>query len=278
MTETIQSFIPDLQAFAINLIAAILIYVVGRRVITILCRMADRFLERKNVDAGVRGFVKETLKIVLNLFLILAVIAQLGFSTASIVTILGAAGLAIVMSLQGSLANVAGGILILITKQFRVDDFISTAYGDGKVTEIGLVYTKVTTPDNRVLTIPNGELSNSAVTDATVNDMRRLDMEIGISYESDLTRGKELIAEIFQDCPGRVEEKEIDVHVSRLADSAVMLEFFGYVETQKYLAAKWYMAENIKLRFDEEGIVIAYPQMDVHLQRDTNMLDHLKKV
>ena len=112
MTETIQSFIPDLQAFAINLIAAILIYVVGRRVITILCRMADRFLERKNVDAGVRGFVKETLKIVLNLFLILAVIAQLGFSTASIVTILGAAGLAIVMSLQGSLANVAGGILI----------------------------------------------------------------------------------------------------------------------------------------------------------------------
>ena len=197
--------------------------------------------------------------------LIFMIVGQLGVNTASIVTVMGAAGLAISMSLQGSLANVAGGILILLMKPFRVGDYVMTSFGDGTVQAIGLVYTTITTVDNRVLTIPNGTLANSAVTDASMMPERRLDISVGISYDSDIRKAKEIMEEVYRSCPAVIVDKGINVHVSSLGDSAVVIEAFGWVPGSEFLSSKWYVTEEIKLRFDEGGIKIPYPQMDVHL-------------
>ncbi|MDO5455927.1 MAG: mechanosensitive ion channel, partial [Eubacteriales bacterium] len=259
---------PFLRTIALNILSALIIYLVGRQVIKLLLKMLERVLKRAQAEPGLTHFILSALGIILNVLLAFIALGQLGINTASIVTIIGAGGLAIVMSLQSSLSNVAGGILILLMKPFRVGDFVSTSSGDGTVTQIGMVYTRLLTPDNRVLTIPNGELANSAVTDVTMLPERRLDLQVGISYKSDLLLGKKLLEEIFEGCPGRIQDKPANVHVGSLGESAVILEIFGYVETSMFLTAKWYMNEQIKLRFDEAGVEIVYPQLDVHLDRE----------
>ena len=161
----------------------------------------------------------------------------------------------------------AGGILILLMKPFRVGDYIMTSFGDGTVQAIGLVYTTITTVDNRVLTIPNGTLSNSAVTDASMMPERRLDISVGISYDSDIKKAKEVMERVYLSCPAVTADKGINVHVSSLGDSAVVIEAFGWVPGSEYLKSKWYITEEIKLQYDAEGIKIPYPQMDVHLDK-----------
>ena len=261
----LRSLAPSLQELAFNLVAALIIFLVGRKLIKLLLKLLDKFLGHTSVDAGVSSFLMSASRVLLYIFLFFMIVGQLGVNTASIVTVLGAAGLAISMSLQGSLSNVAGGILILLMKPFRVGDYVMTSFGDGTVQAIGLVYTTITTVDNRVLTIPNGTLANSAVTDASMMPERRLDISVGISYDSDIRRAKEIMEEVYRSCPAVIADKGINVHVSSLGDSAVVIEAFGWVPGSEFLSSKWYVTEEIKLRFDEGGIKIPYPQMDVHL-------------
>jgi small conductance mechanosensitive channel len=261
----LRSLAPSLQELAFNLVAALIIFLVGRKLIKLLLKLLDKFLGHTSVDAGVSSFLMSASRVLLYIFLFFMIVGQLGVNTASIVTVLGAAGLAISMSLQGSLSNVAGGILILLMKPFKVGDYVSTTYGDGTVRSIGLVYTTMVTPDNRVLTVPNGTLSNSAVFDFSAMEVRRLDISAGISYSADLLRAKQIMEQVYRDCPSVDAERGIDVHVMSLADSAVVLEAYGWVPCADYLKAKWSVTEQIKLRFDAEGIGIPFPQMDVHL-------------
>ena len=261
----LRSLAPSLQKLAFNLIVALIIFLVGRKLIKLLLKLLDKFLGHTSIDTGISSFLMSASRVLLYVFLIFMVVAQLGINTASIVTVLGTAGLAIGMSLQGSLSNVAGGILILLMKPFKVGDYVSTTYGDGTVQEIGLVYTTLTTPDNRRLTVPNGALSNSAVYDFSAMEERRLDISVGISYDSDLLKAKEIMEQVYRECSLVKEDKGIDVHVSSLADSSVMIEAFGWVSCPDYLKAKWEVTEKIKLRFDAEGIGIPFPQVDVHL-------------
>ena len=263
--KLIASIAPSLQALIFNILAAIVIYIIGKKLIAVLLKILNKFLSHTGLDVGVTNFLMSGARMLLYVFLIFMIVGQLGVNTASIITVLGTAGLAISMSLQGSLSNVAGGILILLMKPFKVGDYVSTSYGDGTVQVIGLVYTTLITMDNRVLTIPNGVLSNSAVTDATAMPERRLDISVGISYDSDLRKAKAVMEEVYRSCPGFLEEKELNVHVSSFADSSVTLEAFGWVKSTEYLKAKWHVLEQIKLRFDDEGISIPFPQMDVHL-------------
>ena len=265
MEKVLASIMPALQTLIFNIIIALLIYIIGRKLISIFLKLLDKFLKRSSIDAGVSTFLMSAAKVLLYVFLVFMIVGQLGVNTASIVTVLGAAGLAISMSLQGSLANVAGGILILLMKPFRVGDYVMTSFGDGTVQAIGLVYTTITTIDNRVLTVPNGTLSNSAVFDASMMPERRLDISVGISYDSDIRRANEIMEEAYRSCPSVIVDKGINVHVSSLGDSAVVIEAFGWVPGSEFLSSKWYLTEEIKLRFDEGGIKIPYPQMDVHL-------------
>ena len=259
------SIMPALQTLIFNIIVALIIYIIGKKLISFLLKLLDKFLKHTSIDVGVSNFLMSVARVLLYVFLIFMIVGQLGVNTASIVTVLGAAGLAISMSLQGSLANVAGGILILLMKPFKVGDYVSTTFGDGTVKEIGLVYTSIRTIDNRVLTIPNGSLSNSAVFDASAMSERRLDLSVGISYDSNLKKAKEVMERVYLSCPSVIADKGVDVHISSLRDSAVVVEAFGWVPGSEYLKAKWYITEEIKLQFDAEGIKIPYPQMDVHV-------------
>ena len=265
LQQFFQSITPSLTKLLFNIIVSIIIFLIGRKLIGFLLKLLDKFLAKTSIDVGVSKFLLSAARTCMYAILIFMIVGQLGVNTASIVTVMGAAGLAISMSLQGSLSNVAGGILILLMKPFRVGDYVMTSFGDGTVQAIGLVYTTITTVDNRVLTIPNGTLANSAVTDASMMPERRLDTSVGISYDSDIRRAKEIMEEVYRSCPAVIADKGINVHVSSLGDSAVVIEAFGWVPGSEFLSSKWYVTEEIKLRFDEGGIKIPYPQMDVHL-------------
>ena len=265
LEKLLETLAPSLQKLVFNVVISLIIFFVGRKLIDFLLKLLDKFLAKTSIDVGVSKFLVSAARTCMYAILIFMIVGQLGVNTASIVTVMGAAGLAISMSLQGSLANVAGGILILLMKPFRVGDYVMTSFGDGTVQAIGLVYTTITTVDNRVLTIPNGTLANSAVTDASMMPERRLDISVGISYDSDIRKAKEIMEEVYRSCPAVIVDKGINVHVSSLGDSAVVIEAFGWVPGSEFLSSKWYVTEEIKLRFDEGGIKIPYPQMDVHL-------------
>lgn len=265
LQQLLQSITPSLTKLVFNIVISIIIFFIGKKLIGFLLKLLDKFLAKTSIDVGVAKFLSSAARTCMYAILIFMIVGQLGVNTASIVTVMGAAGLAISMSLQGSLANVAGGILILLMKPFRVGDYVMTSFGDGTVQAIGLVYTTITTVDNRVLTIPNGTLANSAVTDASMMPERRLDISVGISYDSDIRKAKEIMEEVYRSCPAVIVDKGINVHVSSLGDSAVVIEAFGWVPGSEYLSSKWYVTEEVKLRFDEGGIKIPYPQMDVHL-------------
>ncbi len=269
LQQLLQSITPSLTKLVFNIVISIIIFFIGKKLIGFLLKLLDKFLAKTSIDVGVAKFLSSAARTCMYAILIFMIVGQLGVNTASIVTVMGAAGLAISMSLQGSLANVAGGILILLMKPFRVGDYVMTSFGDGTVQAIGLVYTTITTVDNRVLTIPNGTLANSAVTDASMMPERRLDISVGISYDSDIRKAKEIMEEVYRSCPAVIVDKGINVHVSSLGDSAVVIEAFGWVPGSEYLSSKWYVTEEIKLRFDEGGIKIPYPQMDVHLDTVT---------
>ena len=269
LQQLLQSITPSLTKLVFNIVISIIIFFIGKKLIGFILKLLDKFLAKTSIDVGVSKFLVSAARTCMYAILIFMIVGQLGVNTASIVTVMGAAGLAISMSLQGSLANVAGGILILLMKPFRVGDYVMTSFGDGTVQAIGLVYTTITTVDNRVLTIPNGTLANSAVTDASMMPERRLDISVGISYDSDIRKAKEIMEEVYRSCPAVIVDKGINVHVSSLGDSAVVIEAFGWVPGSEFLSSKWYVTEEVKLRFDEGGIKIPYPQMDVHLDTVT---------
>ena len=261
-----ESLLPGIRSLAFDIIVCIIIYIVGRKLIKLLHKMLNKTLEKTQADVGVVKFLGSALEIILYVFLFLMILGQLGVNTASIITVLGTAMLAVGMSLQGSLSNVAGGILILFTKPFRVGHYIISDHGEGTVTMIGLFYTTITTKDNRVLTLPNSQISNCAVTNCTQNPVRRLDTVVGISYDSDIRLAKEIMEKTARDCQYVLQDRDITVFVDSLGDSSVDIGLFCYVNSPDFLAAKWQITEEIKLRFDEAGISIPFPQVHVHME------------
>ncbi len=262
-----ESLLPGIRSLAFDIIVCIIIYIVGRKLIKLLHKMLNKTLEKTQADVGVVKFLGSALEIILYVFLFFMILGQLGVNTASIITVLGTAMLAVGMSLQGSLSNVAGGILILFTKPFRVGHYIISDHGEGTVTMIGLFYTTITTKDNRVLTLPNSQISNCAVTNCTQNPVRRLDTVVGISYDSDIHLAKEIMEKTARDCQYVLQDRDITVFVDSLGDSSVDIGLFCYVNSPDFLAAKWQITEEIKLRFDEAGISIPFPQVHVHMEK-----------
>lgn len=259
--------LPGIRSLAFNIVVCIIIYIIGRKLILLLHHMLTRALTRAQADVGLIRFLGSVLEFILHLFLIFMLLGQLGINTASIVTVLGTLMLAIGMSLQGSLANVAGGILILLMHPFRVGHYIICDYGEGTVSMIGLFYTTLTTKDNRILTIPNSQISNCAVTNCGENPVRRLDLITGISYSSDIKLAKEVLQKICDECGYVIQDRPVNIFVDSLGDSSVNLGLYCYVPSSDFLAAKWEVTEKIKLSFDEAGIEIPFPQLDIHSYR-----------
>ena len=261
-----ESLLPGIRSLAFDIIVCLIIFIVGRKLIGFLHKALNRTLQRTQADVGVIKFLGSALEILLHIFLIFMILGQLGVNTASIVTVLGTMMLAVGMSLQGSLSNVAGGILILFMKPFRVGHYIISTYGEGTVSMIGLFYTTITTKDNRVLTIPNSQISNCSVPNCSQNPVRRLDTIVGISYDSDIRLAKEIMEKIARECVLVLQDMDITVFVDNLGDSSVDIGLFCYVNSPDFLAAKWQITEEIKLRFDDAGISIPFPQVHVHME------------
>ena len=262
-----EGLLPGIRTLAFNIVISIILYFVGKKLIKVASRIAERALARTQADEGLTQFIKTALDYILHVFLIIAILAQLGVNTASLVTVLVTVLVAIGMSLQGSLSNVAGGILILIMRPFRVGHYIICDYGEGTVRSIGLVYTTITMKDNRVLTIPNGQLSACAVTDCTENPERRLDLTVGISYDADIRLAKKILEDILKNNPYVLQDMDTDVFVEKLADSSVDMGLCCYVASDDFLAAKRDILEKIKLSFDGNGIQIPFPQVQIHMEK-----------
>lgn len=263
-----EDHIPDIVAFGIRVVLALVLFFVGGKVIKWVRKVVRKSFERTNADAGVSQFVDSMLKFGLYALLIFIIATKFGVESSSVAALIASAGVAIGLALQGSLSNFAGGILILLLKPFAVGDYIVvTQEGiEGTVKEIQIFYTKLATVDNQTVVVPNSILTNNSLTNVTARPERKLDLKVGISYDADLKKAKSLIEDMLFHDPSVIQDEEIRVFVDSLGDSAVMIGLRAWVKTEEYWATRWRLMEAIKLTFDEEGIDIPYNQLTVHVQ------------
>lgn len=260
----LQNHIPNLISFAINVCIALLIFFVGKKLIKLVRKIVKRSLQRAEADIGVIQFLDAFIKFVLYFLLFVIIVGRFGVEASSMIALVGSAGLAVGLALQGSLSNFAGGVLLLLLKPFKVGDYI-IAGEEGTVQEILIFYTKLMTPDNKLIFMPNGELANSNIINVTAQERRRLDLRVGISYASDLKKAKELLVRLLEDDKARLPDEEYMVFVDELGDCAVMLGLRVWVKTEDYWNEKWALTEQIKILFDENQIELPFPQLDVHV-------------
>lgn len=267
--EYLKGCIPSLISFGVKILVALIIYLIGKKIIKIIIKLIDRTLDKTGADIGVVNFINSVVRILLYIVLALIIGGQFGVSTTSVVALVGSAGLAISLALQGSLSNFAGGVLLLILKPFKIGDYIieQSTGNEGTVTDIDIFYTKLLTVDNKMVAMPNGNLINSSITNVTNEDFRRLDIIVGISYDSDMKKAKDIIMDILKSDPSGVHDKEMVVFVSDLAESAVMIGGRMWVKTEEYWQARWRVIEEVKLEFDKHKITIPFNQLDVNINQ-----------
>ena len=265
MMETLKKFYPFFLALAYDIVIVIITLFIASQIIRLLSKMLDKFLKKINIDIAVRRFLLSTMKVALYVLVVLGLAERIGISSASIVAILGSAGVAIGLAWQGSLSNFAGGMIILFSHPFSRGDYIISPKAEGIVDTIGIIYTVLLTPDNKRISIPNGALANDVITNVTANDIRRIDIKVGVSYNTDIKKAKKLIKEAFDENSLILKEKDIVSYVDDLASSAVMLGGMAWCKTGDYLTAKWAIVEEIKIKFDKNGIEIPYDQLEVHI-------------
>ena len=271
LTQYVQDSIPGLITFGLKVLAALVAFFIGRLVIRWIRKIVRRSFERSGADKGVEQFVDSLLKYGLYALLVFSLISSLGFDTTSVAAVLASGGVAIGLALQGSLSNFAGGVLILLLKPFVVGDYIieETNGKEGTVKEIQIFYTKLSTIDNKTIVIPNGMLTNNSITNATAKDERQLDLRVSISYDADIRQAKSVIENLLIKDECIIKNEQINVFVHELADSAVVLGIRAWVKNEEYWETRWRLLEEIKLLLDENGIEIPYPQMTVHMQKNT---------
>lgn len=267
LTQFLQDNIPQLIAFGVQVIFALIFFFVGRQLIKWVRKIVRHSFERSRADTGVAQFVDSLLKYGLYFLLIFSIAARFGVDTASVAALVASSGLTLGLALQGSLSNFAGGVLILLLKPFEVGDYIveDTNHKEGTVKEIQIFYTKLSTIDNQTIVIPNGLLTNNSLTNATAKDERRLDLKISVSYEADLKEAKQLIEEIITHDPCVMKDEDIQVFVDDLAASAVVIGARAWVKNEEFWPTRWRILEEIKLQMDAHGIEIPYQQVTVHL-------------
>jgi len=251
--------------FGLNLIAAIVIFVIGRWVAKAITRLVKRIMARRQIDVMLVSFISTLVYYALLAFVIIAALNRLGIQTASVIAVLGAAGLAIGLALQGSLSNFAAGVLIVFFRPFSVGDFIEGGGTMGTVKEITLFTTTLLTPDNRVIIVPNAKLNGDNITNFNVLGQRRMDLVFGVSYDADTDKVKKIMAEEIQKESRFLKEPAPTIGLLELADSSVNFAVRPWVKADDYWDVFFEFQENVKKRLDAEGISIPFPQRDVHV-------------
>lgn len=257
-----------LALYGLKVIAALAILVLGRIAAQAVRGLIRKMLKRGKVDETLISFVASVSYVGIMAFVVIAALGNLGVQTASFVAVLGAAGLAVGLALQGSLANFAAGVLMIIFKPFKVGDFISAAGTDGVVEEIGIFTTVMKSPDNRKIIVPNAKLTGDNIVNFTAKDQRRIDLVAGVGYGDDLDKVRKVLEAILGADERVLKDPEPTIGVLELADSSVNFAVRPWVKTSDYWDVFFALQEQIKKQFDAEGISIPFPQRDVHLQKE----------
>ncbi|MBW1982927.1 MAG: mechanosensitive ion channel [Deltaproteobacteria bacterium] len=266
------TILPRLQEFAafygIRILAAIIILVVGRWIAKALKNFVERMMTRSNVDATLISFIGNLTYVALLTFVVIAAINQLGVQTTSFIAVIGAAGLAIGLALQGSLANFAAGVLMILFRPLKAGDYVEAAGVAGVVAEIQIFTTQLTTPDNKTIIVPNAKLMGDNIINYSAKDTRRVDMVIGVGYGDDLKKVRQVLQGILAQDERVLKDPAPTIAVSELADSSVNFVVRPWVKTADYWNVYFDTTETVKRRFDEEGISIPFPQRDIHLYEE----------
>ena len=253
--------------WSINIALAIVIFIVGRLVAKGLVKVIERLLRNAKVDAMLIDFIGSIAKAVLLLFVIIASLDKLGVNTTSLIAMLGAAGLAVGLALQGSLQNFAAGVMLIIFRPFKIGDFVEAGGTTGTVEKITIFNTIMLTPDNREIIIPNGAVYSGTITNFSARDTRRIDMVFGISYGDDIKKAKDILIQAMESDERILKDPAPMVALAELGDSSVNFMVRPWVNRADYGNVKYALTEHIKLAFDENGISIPFPQMDIHMDQ-----------
>lgn len=268
----VEKFLQELpeKAFHLGLrvILAALAFLIGIQLIRLIRHLLKKALKRSRVDESATRFIDSFVKYALYFVLVLTIASSLGVDAASIIAILGSASVAVGLALQGSLSNLAGGILILVLKPFVIGDYIIDSQGnEGIVDVIEVFYTRIHTVDNKIIILPNGTLANGYITNCTRCKERRVDVPVSVSYKTDIKLAKEILMQVLEEETEVLKEKERIVYVDSLGDSGIQMNVRCWVNTDVFWPAKFRITENIKYALDAAGIEIPYPQMDVHITK-----------
>jgi small conductance mechanosensitive channel len=265
----VQNVLPGVLEFLLNIVWAVLVLIIGIKLVNWAIKILAKALEKGKVDPGVGTFLCSVAKYALYFVLALLVLSAFGVTTGSVIAVLGSLGVTIGLALQGSLSNLAGGVLILLLKPFVLGDYIieMNTNQEGTVEAITIFYTRLLTTDNKRIMIPNGVLSNTSIVNVTAMDKRRLNLVVGVAYDSDIAKVKEVLTEIVMNEECGMKEEPCDVFVSELADSSIQMGVRFWVKKEDYWTTKWRITENIKLAFDANDISIPFPQLDVQIKQ-----------
>ncbi len=256
--------------YGVKIVAAILVLIIGMWVAKAVVGAVRKLMEKKGVDSTLAGFCCSLLSVGLKAFVVIAALEKLDVKTASFIAILGAAGLAIGLALQGSLANFAAGVLMLIFKPFKVGDVIDAGGSVGSVLEIGIFTTIMKSPDNKKMIVPNAAVTGGTITNINTFGTRRVDLVAGIGYSDDIDKAKKVLEDIIAADERILKDPEVTIAVVELADSSVNFVVRPWVNSADYWGVYFDTTETIKKRFDEEGISIPFPQRDVHVYEHKN--------
>ncbi len=267
MPEQLVAFFTDMTInTGLRILGSLLFLFIGSKLIKVLVKIIISSKEFQKIELSIQTFFKSFITITLNVILFVTVAAILGVDTTSMLALLGSAGLAIGLALQGSLGNIAGGVMIMVFKHFKVGDYIDTHKDAGTVQEITIFYTTLLTPDNRKIILPNGQLSNSSIINFSAQDTRRVDLLISVSYNSNIDDVVKILLDLADSHEMVLKEPAPMARLKEHADSALVFVFRVWCKRTDYWTVYFDMMENTKKSFDKKGIEIPYPQMDVHMQ------------
>jgi small conductance mechanosensitive channel len=251
-----------------KVIGAIVVLILGLWVIKLITRGFGRMMQKKETDPSLQGFLKSMVSIILKVLLFISVMGMIGIEATSFIAIIGAAGLAVGLALQGTLQNFAGGVMILLFKPYKVGDFVDGAGHMGTVKEIGIFTTILNTPDNKLIIIPNAQLSNSSLTNFSAMETRRVDFTFGIAYGDDFDKAKKVLLDLINADERILKDPEPFIALSELADSSVNIVVRVWAKGADYWGIFFDMNEKVYKTFSEKGLNIPFPQMDVHLVKE----------
>jgi small conductance mechanosensitive channel len=255
--------------FAVNVVAAIAIFVIGRIVVRVIVSALRKAMQRNEVEKTLESFICNLVRIALMVVVIIAAIDQLGVATTSFIAVFGAAGLAVGLALQGSLSNFAAGVLIVLFRPYKAGDFIEAGGVAGSVEEVQILTTILTTPDNKKVIVPNGQILGNVITNYSAHETRRVELVVGVSYADDLDKVKQTLRELVDADERILDDPECQIALKELADSSVNFVVRPWVKTDDYWGVYFDLTEAIKKRFDNDGISFPFPQRDVHLYNET---------